>query len=469
MGVRVGTNREIPISTLIQNPNPNPDAPPNPNPAPNEGGNAPPPSPENAERIRVVGEFNTYLTRLSLPPSITISQNPVRMPQRDGGEPAVTMMHEVRFNTADLNNPAADRNLSAELRAKHQALANALTQPNGVLRTSSPALFPPPINANGLNSTLLNPADLQRMLTAMRTVAPAPEQANAPENGPVISNVINGTRPNLALILNPKQAAERRAALEREIKSAQNRLGLAPQQYHNRVIMQGNAQETDQHFCRALLSAPSNDEKTLVIMTGGNNERLTQARDPRGSLRGQTYMFDRFAQDNVANTDVLQFRSGFLTCEDPAQQNSVASIHIQNIVNDALRGLGQFAGRRYGRVRLYGYSYGGGHTLALAEQLEQRRVKGERVPQIDRTALVDPIRFQSVPPNAVRSQPNINGNRHFHAYQNTDMILRGNSLVGAPGPNTVQRQINSNHQDINDAHAAHQRAMFDDIYQHLRS
>ncbi len=310
---------------------------------------------------------------------------------------------------------------------------------------------------------------MQKLMKILRSVfgrklGPEQQQQNPDQQ---VDQIINGTRLQIPQVLGPDGGRRLNEGVKNAVKEAQNRFNppMSLEQYQAAVMMAPGEAETPTKFCRPLLSQPPAGARELVLMTGGNNEPLTQEQDRRGSQRGQMYMYDKFATEKPAGVDVLQFRVGKLTADNPAEQNSVASIHIQNIVNDALAGRGQFAGRKYTSVKMFGYSYGGGHSLLLADQLAQRKARGEDVPAVTQTAFVDPIEFQSVPPRGVTRQPQ-SGN-HFQTWQQRDAFIKGKQIQN-PGPNVTQRPIDgTNHQNINDAR--HQQAMFDEVYGRMRS
>jgi hypothetical protein len=296
-----------------------------------------------------------------------------------------------------------------------------------------------------------------------RKVGPEQQQQNPDAQ---VDQIVNDTRTRIPQVLGREGANRLSEGVRSAVRDAQNRFGLSPEEYQKKVMMAPGESETAEKFCRPLLSQPAAGARELVLMTGGNNEPLTQEQDRRGSQRGQMYMYDKFATEKPAGVDVLQFRVGKLTADNPAEQNSVASIHIQNIVNDALAGRGQFAGRKYTSVKMFGYSYGGGHSLLLADQLAQRKAAGENIPPVTQTAFVDAIEFQSVPPKAVNRQPA--SGQHLQVWQKGRLVDIHGGPVGAPGSNVTQRPIDgTTHQNINDARQ--QTPLFDEIYGRLKT
>ncbi len=297
----------------------------------------------------------------------------------------------------------------------------------------------------------------QQMENARKTIGAGQElikkagEQNEKTVQPAIEFANNNTRRLIGEVMDGSNALGLIKGLKQATANAHERFGLAPAAYHQRIKCPDGGPETSEHFFTAHLSPPSDQPKTLTIMSGGNNEPITQARDQFRSQRGQMNLFNRFVSDNANNVDVLQFRIGNALTTVPAQHNSVAFIHLQNIVSDALAGVGMFAGRAYRSINMYGHSYGAGALTQLCEQLEARRKQGETVPPLDRTMFVDGVEFQSIPPRSLRTRPAGSGS-HFHVWQrNENLEAMGDAPLETRSADRQLQVPNTSHRRINDA------------------
>lgn len=207
-------------------------------------------------------------------------------------------------------------------------------------------------------------------------------------------------------------------SLEREVRSARNREGKTPEQYHRDAIFtppadgKAGTEQPGVHRARVHI-VPGGLPRPIIFIVGGNRDRLydPNPHDDRNIVYGTRHMFEQLAATNKYH--VVQLRVGEELSADGKLNNAVAFEHVRNFVGDALRGKGVFKDCRISEARFAGYSYGAG---AVSNVLDPA---GGVIPphvSVGATAFLDGIKFRSAPPEALTTAPASSG-RHFHAWQ----------------------------------------------------
>ncbi len=284
-----------------------------------------------------------------------------------------------------------------------------------------------------------------------------------------LRNQIRGVRDRMSRTLDPRTAQTDLQALQQALTEARTRFGVDAAQYHRRITLQpGEREDPERHFMRMNLKP---GRRRLVLVFCGNGESLSQE-TPTGPLRGGTHLYDGLSTPD-APAHVVQLRVGNALSTSPGSRNEVAAVHIENIVDDILEQHGAFAGLEVSDISVFGYSYGAGMAQRIIQRIEARRSSGRPTPPVERTAFLDGIEFQSVPPRAIRRRPvtATASSRHFHAWQGSNRRIR-TTIEGASLQDTragdVSRQVASTtHSEVNDA--ARQPDLFRDIRAHLLS
>ncbi len=271
-------------------------------------------------------------------------------------------------------------------------------------------------------------------------------------------------------------APEHKKAVEEELARVQKLHTENPGRYHDEVLLQGGGVENLlKHFGRVHLSPRNGQPKRLIVVISGNNEPLTRPWDRFDSYRGTMYMFDQMTKMNMENTDIIQLKAGEGFGAPAEFHTSVALAHIQNIINDAIAGVGAFTGRTYDRARMYGFSYGAGACERVLEGLEKRSKDGGAIPRIERTVYLDGVEYGTFG-TALRKRSGLS-QQHYHLHQKNLMDgyipLNGNSLL-APNKSDfememkrdsfdwmVQQKVKMDHRTLHDAR--YNRGTFDGI------
>ena len=236
-----------------------------------------------------------------------------------------------------------------------------------------------------------------------------------------------------------------------------------PTAYHNEVLLQNGMENLLQHFGRVKLSPRNGQPKRLIVMISGNNEPLTQPWDRYASYRGTMYMFDQMDRMNMENVDIIQLKAGetiipFRNTPPIEIHTRVALEHIQNIINDAVAGVGIFEGRTYDRARMYGFSYGAGACQHVLEGLEKRSKNNERIPRIERTVYLDGVEYGSTG-TALRRRSGLS-QQHYHLHQTNRSFLMpiSGGPLAAPTKQDFERELK---QDSMDEQAQQKKAQLD--------
>lgn len=327
----------------------------------------------------------------------------------------------------------------------------------------------------------------------------------------------------------PPPPEQNRPPIQREIRTATTRLsqpeavararnrfvdGLREDQeptdeqiraFHDAIRLDTQEEETvGEHFMRVSLGA-GRGPKPLVVLFMGNGEMLrneSQGHTPRDMFengdmqRGMTYLFDRFARNQRRDdVDVIVFRVGDtrtngITQSNPLLKNEYAYTIAQNVIQDALKGRGVFAGRQYNSVVGAGYSHGGGFLNELAREQDWRALQRDPdhpVPLLA-TATLDAIQHRGdINTRPIDSQPE-SSRSHLHLYQNRGAApgqfirlvgapLRGGDTA-APAGREVRMPVTASstgrdnlihHRRLANANAWGSDNVLNDIYNHLRT
>lgn len=192
---------------------------------------------------------------------------------------------------------------------------------------------------------------------------------------------------------------------------------------------------------------PGNKQKPLVVMFLGNSQTLLTPHQQAGLNE----LYEKLKRNK--NIDLAIFRVGEAGCDikhklfmgDCSMHTDVVFENTSNILEDMVKGKGQFAGRnRPSQIMLVGYSFGGGTVDKLLR--EKWNKIGNGIPTS--SICIDPIKLGAYNLGCPVEERPPNTREHRVFYQRNSAAINGCAHKRAKCNDSSTNMINDDHETI---------------------